>query len=542
MTNCPSQLTCSMYVDGALAAEAAAEVKRHVAECPSCAGLIAELTAESRLLRRVLASAQDTVAVPALPHAHSALGLLGFALGSLLAAWLATTVWQGVLGLVPRELDWINPLNLGGALDLLVRLILFLGQGGIAMIVTATYTVGAAVALALFALLAFTALKTRGGTAALLSVALAILALPSGGHALEIRRDASLVSVAAGETVDDTLVVFSESASIDGTVNGDLIVFTRSLTLTGTVTGNIVAFGQNVNVEGNVNGSVYGFGRSVDLAGGDVARNLFGFGSDVVVGTGSNVGANAAMFGNIVAVRGRVGKDVRSFSTELEISGEVVRNVDSYGRRVRVLDSGRIGGNLTSHVGDASNVQTASGATIGGATDIQVTEEQQERERSKYLSASFYIGQAIRLGAAFVAGLVLFWLFPALLTLTLHSGIQAVKHGAIGLITAIVVPIVSVIVCFTIIGIPLGIIGILLWILGLYFAKIVVALLIGRRLFAGQTGQLPHHAALLVAGLVLILIAVNIPYVGGLVNFLLTILGLGLLVSRPIDRYQGRFA
>ena len=191
---------------------------------------------------------------------------------------------------------------------MLVRFILFLGQGGIAMIVTAAYTVGAAVALALFALLAFTALRTRGGTAALLSVALAILALPSGGHALEIRRDASLVSVAAGETVDDTLVVFSESVSIDGTVNGDLIVFTRSLTLTGTVTGDIVAFGQNVNVEGNVNGSVYGFGRSVDLAGGDVARNLFGFGSDVVVGTGSNVGANAAMFGNIVAVRGRVGK------------------------------------------------------------------------------------------------------------------------------------------------------------------------------------------------------------------------------------------
>ena len=101
---------------------------------------------------------------------------------------------------------------------------------------------------------------------------------------------------------------------------------------------------------------------------------------------------------------------------------------------------------------------------------------------------------------------------------------------------------VSVIVCFTIIGIPLGVTGILLWILGLYFAKIVVALLIGRRLFAGQTGQVPHHAALLVAGLVLILIAMNIPYVGGLVNFLLTILGLGLLVSRPIDRYQGRFA
>ena len=68
MTNCPSQLTCSMYVDGALATEAAAEVQRHVEECPSCTELIAQLTAESRLLRRVLAGAQVTVSAPALPH------------------------------------------------------------------------------------------------------------------------------------------------------------------------------------------------------------------------------------------------------------------------------------------------------------------------------------------------------------------------------------------------------------------------------------------------------------------------------------------
>ena len=62
----------SMYVDGALPTETAAEVERHVAECSSCAELTAQLTAESRLLRRVLASAQHTVAVPALPHTHPA--------------------------------------------------------------------------------------------------------------------------------------------------------------------------------------------------------------------------------------------------------------------------------------------------------------------------------------------------------------------------------------------------------------------------------------------------------------------------------------
>ena len=40
-----------------------------------------------------------------------------------------------------------------------------------------------------------------------------------------------------------------------------------------------------------------------------------------------------------------------------------------------------------------------------------------------------------------------------------------------------------------------------------------------------------HYAVMLLAGLVAVLVAVNIPFVGGLINLLLTILGLGLLAE-----------
>ena len=126
--------------------------------------------------------------------------------------------------------------------------------------------------------------------------------------------------------------------------------------------------------------------------------------------------------------------------------------------------------------------------------------------------------------------------------MTLDSASRAVKAAGIGLVTAVMLPIACVLIGITIIGIPLGIVGFVLWLLGLYLAKIVVAFLIGRRLFAGQGGPPPHNAALLISGLVVILIAVNIPFVGGIVNILLTIVGLGLLVSSIFGRYEGRLA
>ena len=79
------------------------------------------------------------------------------------------------------------------------------------------------------------------------------------------------------------------------------------------------------------------------------------------------------------------------------------------------------------------------------------------------------------------------------------------------------VPVAALIACVTIIGIPLGVIGFLLWVLGLYFAKIVLAQTIGSRVFDVQ-GATPHYAATLLSGLVILVIVVNLPFVGTLAN------------------------
>ncbi len=174
-----------------------------------------------------------------------------------------------------------------------------------------------------------------------------------------------------------------------------------------------------------------------------------------------------------------------------------------------------------------------------GTVDTQVNERfgaQRDEPRNQYLTAGFYVRQVIRLGAAFVTGLLLFWLFPGLQTLSLASGGAALRAAGIGLVAAVTLPAIVVIACITVIGIPIGIIVAALWMLGLYFAKTVVAQLIGRQLFKARDGATPHFAATLLAGLVIVLIAVNLPWIGWLAGLVLTLVGLGMLVAYVSDR------
>jgi len=62
-----------------------------------------------------------------------------------------------------------------------------------------------------------------------------------------------------------------------------------------------------------------------------------------------------------------------------------------------------------------------------------------------------------------------------------------------------------------------------------------VAQMIGRRLFASPHG-VPHYAATLLAGLVIVIVAINLPWIGWLIGIVLTLLGLGMIVTYLAER------
>ena len=63
---------------------------------------------------------------------------------------------------------------------------------------------------------------------------------------------------------------------------------------------------------------------------------------------------------------------------------------------------------------------------------------------------------------------------------------------------------------------------------GLWAAKVFVAAAIGRILLGARRPDPPPFALALIVGLLPIFIAINLPYVGGWMTFLVILIGLGL--------------
>ncbi len=536
MTTCPSPLVRSMYADGELPAMEAAALETHLEFCAACRARIGALRAERAALRALLADAEPVeIALPRFERPLGTRGLALLGLGALGAGVLATSVWNALADAVPAELHWLSPFDPGALMSLLLSVVLFLSNEGFAMFTSTVELAALAVVLALLAYASAAFLKPRAGTAVLLSVLLLAAALPLRSHAFELRKSDGVTSVPAGETIDDTLLAVGQTVSIDGDVNGDLLAFARVVTIRGHVAGDVITAGETVEVQGSVGGSVYAAGRGVTIKQMRVGRNLYTAGRDLAIETGAEIAGNVTAAGDTMNVDGKVGVDLTTAGNALVVRGEVTRNVAAFGQTITLLAPASIGGNLVAHVRAADNLQIAPGATVRGNVDKQISTGSRATRASKYLTSSFYTWQIVRLGAAYLTGLLLLWAFAGLRTATVADAGAGLKAGAIGLVTAIALPVVAFIACITVVGIPLGILTAILWLLGLYFAKIVVAQLIGRKLFASAHG-VPHYAATLLAGLVVVIIAINLPWIGWLIGLALTLLGLGMIVTYVSER------
>lgn len=530
---CPTPWILSMHADGELPPADANAVARHAQDCAACRGTLAALATERDALRTLLQSELDGVSIPTFvapsrPRAWFALAAAVAVVGTLIDLF-----WSGVAAAVPSGLHWLNPFAPGELAERAVRIVSFIANEDTTMWTSTVNVIGFVFFLVLLA--GGAAVAARHRPAAALLAALLALVVPFSGQAFEIRRG-PLVTLAAGELVDDTLLATGETIVIDGDVSGDLLAFGRSVTVRGSVAGDLIAGAETVSIEGAVGGNVVGGGRAFSLLGASVGRNVYGGGRDFELATATSVDGNAIAFGETVTIDGNVRRDLKGFGQTVTIGGTVDGDVEGFGEAIVLLPSARIGGDLVAHIGALDDLRVAAGAVVGGATREELG-ERTERERNRYLTVGYYVGEIVLLGAAFVTGLLLLAVFPALRTLSLPNAMVAVRTGGIGLAAAVALPIAALVACITVIGIPLGILIFVLGALGLYLGKAVVAQLIGSALFRAPHG-LPHYAVTLLTGLVLIRVVINVPFVGGFANLLLTLVGFGLLVSVLVARLQ----
>ena len=227
---------------------------------------------------------------------------------------------------------------------------------------------------------------------------------------------------------------------------------------------------------------------------------------------------SVVIFDGPAVIDGDVHGSVVAFHGDVLVRGHVDSNVVAIRGRAAIASSATVGGDVVS----SERPLVAPGARIDG--DIR---RENFRNYFRALGWALWFGWWVAVSISlFVLGLALLAIAPRMFPPILD--VARTRVGPVigwGLIIAIGLPIVSVIVMVTLVGIPLGLIGLLSLALLYSVGYVIAALLLGRRLLAE-----PRNVILaFLVGLLILRVVGLIPVLGGLVSAAATIYGVGAL-------------
>ena len=342
-------------------------------------------------------------------------------------------------------------------------------------------------------------------------------------------RSGDTITVASGEVIDDDLYIAGESIVIDGTINGDLWAVGRIVTVNGAINGSIVAVAETINVNGDVAHAARLAGETLNIRG-DVGGDLIAFCSAANIASTAEIGGDLLVGAGNVRIDGLIGGDVKGGAGEVTIAGEVHGDVELEVDDLTIASTANIEGDLT-YAGE-NEAEIQPGAHIGGTTIYEPPAEEPAGVVAAGIAAAV-MGKVVAFLMILVIGIIIILIMPRRLV-SMADSIRTYPLPSLGwgAVILFATPIAAIIVCFTVVGIPIGLIALALYGIGIYLSHIPVGLLIGRLILRRLTeveskGLLVGALAL---GLVILVILRLIPFLGFWVGLATALFGLGAVV------------
>lgn len=518
---CFSELTYAIFVDGELPAEEAQRVRVHLSGCAQCRQVVAALSAENKMLVSTLTEAAGPEMVAATAAARPAwIELL--AVASVLAVVGVVIHWINLQG-SSEAMNWLNPFTPEGRNNLAFNLVFYVSHGGAQVLEEMASVIGWILLM----------IATIGGLFALarhqnrfrsgLSLVLLALACSLPGMAIETRHSDTILTIAQNETVNDTLFAGGESIEIDGVVNGDLFAAGRSVVVHGNVTGNIFAWSQSVEVDGKVGGSIISFCQHA-LIRGTVGHSVYSWAEFLRLEPGSQVASDLLVGSQEADLSGKINGGVVAFAGLINVHGDIGRNILAYVGEMNLTSPTRVGGGLKVTVRERKKVRIADGVTIGGPTDIRV-----KSRISRYSRPGYYIWRCIGLVGAFLVGWITMYLFPGFFQNTSRAVGAGWRTFGLGFAVLVGTPVAVLLVAFSLIGLPIALISFGLYLIGLYLAVVFVGAFLGFQIFKSAQPRTGRGLLAYFVGLLIVTVAIHLPFVGAIFFLLAFCLGLGAL-------------
>ncbi|MBT8433343.1 MAG: polymer-forming cytoskeletal protein [Gammaproteobacteria bacterium] len=348
----------------------------------------------------------------------------------------------------------------------------------------------------------------------------------------------SIADTDAGETVtkrgniDDDYYAAGGAVDIDAEILGDVIVAGGELYIGHLIEGDVIAAGGTIRIRGEIKDDIRISGGDLNIDA-TIGDDLVAAGGSINLSPGTTVNGNAWLAGGEVHVAGTILGDLKVAGGEIRLSGTVRGDVELEGGEIQILDSARIDGEL--NYKSPRQATTGADAIISGGITHQPVDWD-------YADSGFGLFFSITLMVA----AVLFYLFFPHYTLASVKRIGSDPWSSLGLgfIFVVATPMVAFVLMLIVLGLWVGLSMLALYCVALLSGFLIACFFVaerGARLFKQDLSSRGRRLISVIVVIFILGLVQTIPLLGGLMLFLLLLIGLGAgliqlrYVYRPVE-------
>ncbi|NVE96023.1 bactofilin family protein [Altererythrobacter lutimaris] len=366
-------------------------------------------------------------------------------------------------------------------------------------------------------------------------VVLAALALPSSSIGQD-QADSSAISV--DEEFESEMVFLSgEEIVASQRTTDDLFAAGGTVEAKGVSADHLFLTGGDITVSNAEVRDLIAAGGEVRLNAANVADDLIAAGGEVIAGEGFEIGGTAIVTGGTVRFNAPVGQDLRIGANEIFVDSTVAGTSRLSGSKIVIGPNARLQGDLL-YRGDDLTIDP-SAVIEGDRTELPAWESYNPEEAGAGLGSFFVYFSLSILISYFVIVSLLVLVLPSLMQRTsdmLHA--TPLRALGIGVLYAFVVPVMGILLVWTVLGIPLAI---FLFLASLALTPLAVAVtayfvgMLGRRVVSKRSDAPRNTAERFIwplAGVAILFALSLIPLLGLLVMLFSMLFGLGALLRQ----------
>lgn len=329
-------------------------------------------------------------------------------------------------------------------------------------------------------------------------------------------------STPTDETSEDTSTS-TDSNTAD--VNNDLYLAESEVTISDTVNGNVFVMAETLTVTGQIGGDLFAIANTINIDGGQIYGNVFALANTITL-NGLIYDLYASCGTLNVSYDGVAYRDLKVNCDTASLNGVVGKNVNITAKSALTLESDcMIYGDL--NYSATNEIEIADGVVAGSVNFDKITATGNSTSAMDYVTA---------LLTTLVYTLVI-WLLMSKIAPKFYGKVTDIAPKKmllallVGLIALIIVPVVSVLLLFTVVGVPVAftLMAIYGLIIAISFAITSIALAGKLAKKVNSLSKFNNLFAVIIVALVLWALTL-VPYIKALVTLLSVLFGLGIFL------------